>query len=134
MAADDGRIEVLPLREDTLVGLHLRTCDGPFEVVGLELADEVVEDERVGPLAAVFGQYADEQEVDGVGLVPFQDLQQVPPAEGQEATVVGLSECLRERGEGDAEAHHLIAVHDGGDEVEVGNLDIVVDQFVDLFL
>ena len=82
MATDDGGIEVLPLREDTLVGLHLRTCFCPDEAIGLELTDEVVEDQGVGALATVLGQDTDEQQVDGVGLVPFQDLQQMSPAKG----------------------------------------------------
>ena len=94
MATVVPRLQILPLRKHAHVRLHLRTCDGPFEVVGLELTDEVVEDQGVGPLVAVFGQDADEQEVDGVGLVPFQDLQQMPPTEGQKASVVGLLQCL----------------------------------------
>ena len=98
------------------------------------MTDEVVEDQGVGALAAVFGQDADEEQVDGVGLMPFQDLQQMPPSEGQEAAVMGLLQRPGERGEGDAEAYHLVAVHDGGHEVKVGNLDIVVDQFVNLLL
>ena len=51
-------------------------------MVALEPADEVVEDKGVGSLAAVFRQNADEQQVDKGGLVPFEHLQQMPPAEG----------------------------------------------------
>ena len=134
MAADDDGLQVLPLGEDTLVRLHLGTCDGPFEAIGLELTDEVVEDQGVGTLAAVLGQDADQQQVDGVGLVPLQGLQQRPPAEGQEPAVVGLAQRLRERGEGDAEAYHLIAIHDSGHQVQVGYLDVVVHELVDLTL
>ena len=63
MAADYMRIEVLPVREHTLVGLHLRTGHRPLEAIALEPADEIVEDEGIGTLATVLGQHADEQQV-----------------------------------------------------------------------
>ena len=53
-------LQVLPLRQDAFVGLHLWARNGPIEAVASELADEVVEDECVGTLAAVFGQYTNE--------------------------------------------------------------------------
>ena len=53
MTAVDGIFQILPLGEDTLVGLHLRTCLSPTETIGLELADKVVEDQGIGTLAAV---------------------------------------------------------------------------------
>ena len=58
----------------------------------------------------------------------------MPPAEGQQTAVASLLQGSRERGEGDAEAHHAVAVHNSGHKVQVGYLDIVVDQFVDLRL
>lgn len=56
----DG-FQILPLREHTLVGLHLRTCLGPFEIVTLEPADQVVEDQGIGTLTTVFGRHAYQQ-------------------------------------------------------------------------
>lgn len=90
-AMRDG-LQILPLGENTLVTLHLRTRLSPVEAIGLELADEVVEDEGVGTLTTIFGQYTDKQEIDGVSLVPLEYLQQMPPAKGQVATIVRLLE------------------------------------------
>ena len=64
--------------------------------------------------------------------MPLQYLEHLPPAEGQEASVACLLHRPGERGERDAEAHHLVAVHDGCDQVQVGYLDIVVHQLVNL--
>ena len=86
------RLQILPLGEYTLIALHLRTRLSPVEAIGLELADEVVEDEGVGTLTTIFGQYTDEQEIDGVSLVPLEYLQQMPPGKAQVATVVRLLE------------------------------------------
>ena len=123
-------LQILPLRADGLVVLHLRHGLGIAETIALELLDEVVEDEGVGTLLAILGQHTNQQEVDGIGLVPLQDAQQLPPSEGEETTIVGLLQSARERGEGDAKANHLVAIHHSGDEVGIGNLDIVVDKFV----
>ena len=82
MAAIGSGLEILPLRQHTLVAFHLRTRDGVFEMIALEPADKVVEDKGVGSLGAVFRQNADEQQVDKRGLVSLEHLQQMPPAEG----------------------------------------------------
>ena len=68
-------LQILPLREDTLVGLHLRSCLGPLKTIATELSDQVIEDQRIGTLRAVFWQNTDEQQVDNVCLMPFQNLQ-----------------------------------------------------------
>ena len=127
-------LQILPLGEYPLVGLHLWTSLGPVETVGLELTDEIVENKGIGTLATIFGQHTNEQEVDSIGLVPLKYLQQVPPSKGQVTAVVGLLQGTRERGEGDAEAYQFVAIHDTCYEVEVGNLDVVVDQLVYLVI
>ena len=92
MSSVNSGIKILPLREYTLVGLHLRACFSPFETITLELANQIVEDQRIGALAAVFGQYAYQQQVDGVGVVPFQCFQQFPSAKGQESAIASALE------------------------------------------
>ena len=87
MTAMNSGLEILPLREYALVRLHLWSGLGPLEAITLELTNQIVEDERVGTLAAIFWQYAYQQQVDGIGVVPFQRLEQFPPAKGQESTV-----------------------------------------------
>ena len=64
--------------------------------------------------------------------MPLQDLQQMPPPEGEEASVACLLQGPGEGGECNAEAHDLVAIHDGCHQVQVGNLDIVVDEFLNL--
>ena len=56
----------------------------------------------------------------------------MPPTEGEEATVACLLQGTGEGGECDAEAHNLVAIHDGSHQVQVGNLDIVVNEFLNL--
>ena len=75
--------QILPLGEHTLVGFHLWTRLCPFEVITLEPADQVVEDQGIGSLATVFGRHADQQQIHNGGLMLLQDLQQMPPAEGE---------------------------------------------------
>ena len=72
MTAMNSGIKILPLRENTLVRLHLRSCLCPFKAITLELTDKIVEDKSIGALAAVFGQYAYQQQVDGIGVVPLK--------------------------------------------------------------
>ena len=90
-------LQVLPLRADGLVAFHLRHGLGIAETIALELLDEVVEDEGVGTLLAILRQHTNQQEVDGIGLVPLQDAQQLPPAEGEETTIVGLLQSQSSR-------------------------------------
>ena len=47
----------------------------------------------------------------------LQDLQQMPPAEGEKTSVTCLLQGTGEGGECDAEAHDLIAIHDGSHQV-----------------
>ena len=90
-------LQVLPLRADGLVAFHLRHGLGIAETIALELLDEVVEDEGVGTLLAILGQHTNQQEVDGIGLVPLQDAEQLPPTQGEEATIVSLLQSTRDR-------------------------------------
>ena len=53
----DG-FQILPLTTHVLVGLHLGHGLGPLESLALEPLDEVVEDEGIGTLRAVFGQHS----------------------------------------------------------------------------
>ena len=55
-------LQVLPLRADGLVALHLRHGLGIAETIALELLDEVVEDEGVGTLLAILGQHTYQQD------------------------------------------------------------------------
>ena len=64
--------------------------------------------------------------------MPLQDLQQMPPAKGQHPSVACLLQGTGEGWERDTEAHQLVTVHDGRHQIQVGNLDIVIDELVDL--
>ena len=50
-------LQVLPLRADSLVVLHLRHGLGIAEAIAIELLDEVVEDQRVGTLLAILRKH-----------------------------------------------------------------------------
>ena len=56
----------------------------------------------------------------------------MPPSEWEQPTVTRLLHRLRERREGDAKPYHIITVHDSRNKVQVCNLDIVVDKFINL--
>ena len=131
------RLKILPLAQHVVVGFHLRHGLGPFEPIAVVLLDEVVEDERIGSLAPIFRQHTDEQHVDRVGVMPFDGVEHSNPSEGQQFAVLQLALRLRERGEGDAETHHLIvqvAVYDDAHQVEVGYADILVYELIHLAL
>ena len=67
-------VQILPLRLYGQVALHLGHGVSPLEAVTLELVDEVVENQGVGTLRTVLGQYAYQQQVNDVRLVPLQHL------------------------------------------------------------
>ena len=50
-------LQILPLRADSLVVLHLWHGLSIAEAIALELLYQVVEDEGVGTLLAIFGQH-----------------------------------------------------------------------------
>lgn len=119
---EDG-LEILPLALHVLVGLHLNLALAPFESVGLIARDEVVEHKGIGTLHAVFGQHSEQQQVHALGLVSLQSPQHVPPSEGPEPSAAALLQRLRQRRDGDAHGHGLVAgaaVFYNGDEAEVG--------------
>ena len=87
MTAVRNRLQVLPLRQHAFVVFHLGASDRPLEVVSLEPTYQVIENQRIGTLGAILRQHPDEQQVNDVRLVPLQNLQQVPPAKRQEASV-----------------------------------------------
>ena len=66
--------------------------------------------------------------------MPLQYLQQMPPTKGQIVSVVGLLQGTRERGESNTKADELVAIHHTCHEVEIGYLDIVVNQLVNLMV
>ena len=129
-------LQILPLRAHTLIRLHLRHCLRILEAIALEPLYQVIEDERVGTFGPIFWQHTNQQQVNHLGLMPLEGAQQVPPTEGQQVTVACLAECRGERGEGNAEAHQLmvgrIPVLNGSNQIQVGNLDILVYQLVNL--
>jgi hypothetical protein len=43
-------------------------------MIALEPADEIIEDEGIGSLGAVFWQYTDEQQIDKWSTMPFEHL------------------------------------------------------------
>ena len=58
MSSVNSGFQILPLREYTLVGLHLRSRFGPFKAIALELANQVVENQSIGAFATILGQHA----------------------------------------------------------------------------
>ena len=90
MTTVDDRLQILPRAKHTIIGLHHRPRFGPLEAIALELADQVVEDQSVGTFGTVLRQHTNEQEVDDGRLVPLQNLEQMPPAEGEQTTVARL--------------------------------------------
>jgi len=134
MTAMNSGFQILPLREYALVGLHLRSCFGPLKAIALKLANQVVENQRIGAFATILRQHAYQQQVDGVGIVPFQRFQQFPPAKRQESAIASALECTGERGECYTKSYHLIAIHNTCNQVQVGNLDVIVHQLVYLML
>ena len=58
----------------------------------------------------------------------------MPPAKGQHPAVARLLQGAAERGEGNAEANHQVAIHYRRHQVQVGYLDVVIHQLVDLLL
>ena len=131
-------LQVGPLALYLAVGLHLHVGLAPQEAILLVDGNEVVEEQGVGPLRAVFGQHADEQAVHDVGLVPFQCPQDVPPAEGPQAPVAALLQCLGQRGQGDAHADDGMVLErvvlDEGDHTQVEHLEVHLDVLVNLLL
>ena len=83
-------VDIGPLALHLAVGLHFDVGFAPEESELLVAGNEVVEEQRVGALRPVFGQHADEQQVDDLGLVKFQCPQQMPPAEGPEPPVAAF--------------------------------------------
>ena len=65
----DVAVQVLPLCQHLRIALHHRHRLSPLEAVALELVDEVVKNQSVGTLGAVFRQNAYQQQVDGIGVV-----------------------------------------------------------------
>ena len=137
MATDEFRFQILPLREYTLVGLHHRPRYSPLKAILLELSDKIIEDQSVGTFRTVLWQHSDKQEVDDRCLVPFEDLQQVPPAEGEQPPIARLLQSPGKRREGDAETYQTVVVgtiNDTRHQIQVGYLDVVTHQQVYLFV
>ena len=110
----------------------------PFEAVLLIDGDEVVEQEGVGALAAIFRKYTDEQTVYNVGLLELQGTDDMPPAERPQTTVTALLQSLCQRGDGDTYADTVVVgrvpVFDDAEQVQFNELEVHVHILVYLFL
>ena len=94
MTTVNPRLKVLPLRKHAIVSLHHRTRISPLETITLELTNKIVENKAIGTLSPIFRQHSDKQQIDNGRLMPLEDLQQMPPSEGEQSSVVGLLKCL----------------------------------------
>ena len=101
-------LQVLPLALYFLVGLHLYIGLTPLEAIFLVDRDEVVEEQGIGAFLLVFGQDADEHQVETLRLVELQGTQAMPPAEGPQASVLALLQGTRHVGDGDAHANDVV--------------------------
>ena len=88
------RLQVLPMAEHRLVGFHLRHGLGPVVSIIPESLYEIIEDQSVGTLCAIFWQHTDQQQVDGIRAMEFKYFQQMPPSERQQSSVTGFSQSL----------------------------------------
>ncbi len=130
-------LKIAPLTLHVAVGLHLHIGLAPLEAIADIAWYKVGEEQRVGSLAAVFGQEAYEQQVHAFGLVPFQRPQHVPPAEREQPSAAALLHGACHRRHGDAHADKLVvlvAIHYEGDKVEVEHRHVRLHVVVDLAL
>ena len=76
-------LEILPLRLDGGVALHVHMALAPLETVLLINRYQMVEEQRIGTLCTVFRQHADKEQINDVRLVELQGTDDMPPAEWQ---------------------------------------------------
>ena len=104
----------------------------PFEAHLFGNGNDVGKEQGVHALALIFGQHSHEQEVDDLGALQINGLQQVPPSEGEEFAL-GLLQCVRERSHAHAHGHRFaLGRFDHREQAEIEELQVLVGIFVDL--
>ena len=88
----DG-IQRSPLALHALVGLQLHLRLARFESLLNIAQDEVGEDKGVGTLCPVFRQHTYQKQVHGLGLVPLDGAQQIPPSEREKPPAAAFLQC-----------------------------------------
>ena len=125
-------LEVDPLVADLVIGLQFDARLAPFISLTDKVGQEVLEKQGVDAFRLPFGTHGDEQHVEVVVVLPLQRLQQVPPAEGPQASAT-LLEGARERRHTNTGADEAsVLVGNATDEFRIDGVEIHRDVLLNL--